>query len=126
MTTVTLDRMWVHLANTPATYITFRQATWPETFAVPVEVRRMASGADRLITSPGSTVLVQVSAPFVDYTTWRALKATYAGVVVMLRDGRGFKEWGVIGNIAGTPDRATQRLRDVTFDFVRLTWSEVV
>lgn len=126
MASLTLDRMWINLASAPDTYVTIRQASWPETYAVPAEVRRMANGRDRLVTSPGATTAVQVSAPFVDYATWRSLKTSFSGVVVLLRDGRGFREWGVIANVTGNPDRATQNLRDVSFDFTRITWSEAV
>lgn len=126
MATVTLDRIWLHLASDPDTHLTIRQATWPESFTVSAEVRRFAGGVKRIISRPGSTVSVTVGAPMVAIADWRTLKTTFAGVAVLMRDGRGFREWGLISDVQGTPERAVQVMRDVAFTFTSITWSEVV
>jgi len=126
MATLTLDRMWIHQASSPDDYVTIRQSSWPEAYSVPVDVRTFAGGRVRSITSSGSTLTLSVSAPFVDYDTFTDLKASFVGVPVMIRDGRGFRQWGIIDNVNAEPDRANQVLRNLSFTFTRITWSEVV
>lgn len=124
MATVTLDRVFLNLADDPSTYLSAFSSDRTEVRSVPGEVRRMANGRLRTVSRAGSAT--SLSATLRNLTAAQVtLLRSWAGQTVLFRDVWGRKMYGAFFAVEVTDyrDRSGQ---DVKVTFSEVTFSEVV
>jgi len=92
--------------------------------SAPVGVRRYAGGRDRVVSSPGGTVSVQVSFSYMTRANYLAL-VDLVGVPVLFRDQRGRVSWGVVGSLSAAEWSVADKLEQVSFTLTSITHTEV-
>lgn len=125
MATVTLTSLWLHTASDLSDYLLLGQNAETEVYAQPTEVRRYAGGRLRAVTRTGAGRTLQITLPGVEPATYESLKER-VGVEQMLRDQRGRKLWGVIGEVTADEELGHARLESISFTFLEVTDSEEV
>ena len=88
-------------------------------------VRRYAGGRDRVVSSPGESVSVQVAFRYISRANYLAL-VDLVGVPVLFRDQRGRRTWGVVSNLSATEFSVRDLLEGVSFTLTSITHTEVV
>lgn len=88
MAEVTLDRLWLHDADAPETYLRFFTTDRGDTRAVDGEIRTYANGRRRLVTRAGSARTLPVTLRQVSDADLDVLEE-WRGRLVMVRDHRG-------------------------------------
>lgn len=89
------------------------------------EVRAYSAGRRRIVRTPGRNVVVQVTAPVVTRATWLALR-DLVGELVLFRDVRGRRVYGLMGGLAAGEALGVDRLESVSFTVTEVTYSEAV
>ena len=124
MASVTLTTVWVHLAATQATYVTFDAQKADEAADRPVSISRYAGGRVRSIVHPGTARVVNVAAAKISRTTADQLR-DWVGETVMFRDPFGRKIFGVYDTL-NVSEKPGYTRPDVTFTLRETTWTEEV
>lgn len=88
-----------------------------------VGVRRYAGGRDRVVSSPGQSSQVSIMASYITRADYLAL-LNLVGVLVLVRDVRGRRIWGVIGSVSGS--EAVTDFVTASFTLTSATVSEIV
>lgn len=94
MAAVTLDRLYLHLASDPSTYIAhpIELTTWSP--SVPAERRDLAAGRSRIVARPGRRDSVPLVLSQITTADAITLEEDWPGLELMLRDPRGRLWWG--------------------------------
>ena len=125
MTTLVLTHVAIAPASDPSNILFLAQYSEGQTTAVPAEVRRYAGGRDRVITGPGSTTSITMAFRYMTRADLTSLEALI-GQLVIVRDQRGRRIWGVIAGVTASEWLAADRLEDVSVTHTSSTYSEVV
>jgi hypothetical protein len=125
MTTLTLTSVAIAPASDLSDVVFVGQYAQTADLSTAATVRRYAGGRDRVVTTPGATSSSSVSFRYMDRPTYGAL-LDLVGTLVLLRDQRQRRIWGVIGNLSATEFIALDLLEDVSFTITSATVSEIV
>lgn len=125
MGSVTLTSGWVHLAATPATYVTLDAQVTAEEASRPVIVKRYAAGRLRAVTQPGIGSRIDVEARLVPRATVDTLRS-WVGEIVMWRDVHGRKVYSVFPVMRITEALGFAARADIGFTLEETTWDEEV
>jgi hypothetical protein len=125
VTTLTLTSVAIAPASDLSDVLLVGQYAQTADLSTPVTVRRYAGGRDRLVTTPGSTTTTSVSFRYLDRATYGRL-LDLVGSMVLFRDQRQRRIWGVIGDLSATEFIARDLLEDVSFTITSATVSEIV
>ena len=125
MTTLALTHVFIAPASDLTNPLIVAQSAESVDEATPAMVRRYAGGRDRMMRTPGRTSSVSVSFPFMDRTTYLSL-LDLAGQVVLFRDQRQRRIWGVLANVTATEFNARDLLESVSFTLTSVTVNEAV
>lgn len=96
MASVTLDRLWLHRADDNADYILLQWEGAGGATSPNVTVRDLSGGRRRKVSRPGAARVLSYSIPAVSIAVREQVEAFADGGLLMIRDSRGRKEWGVI------------------------------
>jgi hypothetical protein len=124
MATVTLDRAFLALAADPADTLSFFTTSRTDQRQKPGEVRRYANGRLRIVTRPGKSTALGVTA--VSLTPAQVAKLDdWSGRLVLFRDawGRKFYCTFFVANVVDFPDRTHH---DVEMSLSQVTFRESV
>jgi hypothetical protein len=125
MATVALATVWLNLASDLSDYQSFSFMSDLEvTPEVDGEARRYAGGRIRLVRKGNLTHSFHISLPSCTRTQVEWL-TTNTGQLMLVRDDRGRKVWGVYFK-APTIEISGEDCADVTIDFVEITHSEAL
>lgn len=92
----------------------------------PAQVRRYAGGRDRVVTSPGETRTITVTARNVDRDTYLDL-LDRVGVLQLFREPRGRRTYGIVRQVNGDEwIFPAEPVGDVSFSYTSVTVSEIV
>jgi hypothetical protein len=92
----------------------------------PARVRRYAGGRDRVISTPGETRTISITARNVDRDTYLDL-LDRVGVLQLFREPRGRRTYGIIQQVNGDEwVYPVEPVGDVMFSYTSVTESEVV
>lgn len=124
MASVTLDKLWLHDAADPATYLALPARVPDEVDSAVGEVRTYAGGRQRVVTRAArprklNYELIRVSSS--DLETLRGWK----GTILLLRDYHGRRLWGVYFEL-GIKNWRGEAAHDVSFDVREVSWTEAV
>lgn len=125
MASVNLDRVWLALASDPDTGLSFRSIGKTDSTSTPGDVRRYSNGRLRLIRRPGPAQTIGVTARLLTREQTELLQ-DLAGQVVLLRDNRGRKLYGVYLTVDVDDLKARAAGQDVTLQIQQVTYSEAV
>jgi len=125
VTTLDLTHVFIAPASDLSATLIVAQATQTVDEATPATVRRYAGGRDRVMTTPGRTVSTSVSFVFMDRLTYQLL-LDLAGQVVLFRDQRQRRIWGVLANVSATEFNVRDLLESVSFTLTSVSVREAV
>jgi hypothetical protein len=122
MATVSLDRLWLHDANNPTTFITCFTNGRAHDVDVDGQVRRYANGRLRAVSRAGRRQKLQTTARYVTNSELAQLEAWLGETLLCWRDVYGVLLFGSIFALNPVPykDRTGW---DVTFTFQEVTHS---
>lgn len=124
MASVQLDRLFMSLADDPAQQVTCYSSDWSDVRATTGEVRTYAGGRRRVVTRAGTartlgfTARLLAPADVLTLDGWR-------GRVVLVRDSRGRKVYGVYLSVP-TTDRRDRGGQDVALTVESVDYDEAV
>ena len=102
-------------------------STESATVTAPVSIRRYAGGRDRVVSSPGRTDTITVTFKGMSRSNYHALvELVGASTLVLFRDQRTRRIWGVAAGVSGSELRGPDLLESVTFTITSATVSEIV
>ena len=125
MTTLDLTKMCLAPASDLTDVLLLGQYAESSGDSTMVDVRRYANGRDRVISTPGSSVSVSVSFRYVSRANFASMQ-DLVGSMVLFRDQRTRRVWGVFGDLSATELSQQDLLEDVSFTLTSATVSEVV
>jgi hypothetical protein len=125
---VTLNRVWLHLASDPSQQLGLPRVGDGREYEDELdgEVRTYAAGRRRLITTPARVRAVTGLELVVTVAQYAVLNS-WVGQIVLYRDGHGVKQYGALLATPWKPlqDNGTAR-RVVTLELPEVTFSEAV
>ena len=126
MTTLDLTAIAIAPASDLSDVLLLGAASESATLATPATVRRYAGGRDRVVTSAGQTDTLTFTFAGVARASYLSL-LDLAGALVLVRDERQRRVWGVISDVSGTEFGSRNGyLSNVNFSIQSATYSEVV
>ena len=125
MTILTLTSVAIAPASDLTDVLLIDQYAQTADISSPVSVRRYAGGRDRVVSTPGQTSMVSVSFRYLSRANYQSL-SDLVGTLVLLRDQRQRRIWGVVGDLSATEWQVSDLLEDVSFTLTSVTVSEVV
>lgn len=125
MASVELQSILVAPVSDLSATVALEANTTDETTSRPLDVRAYAGGRRRVIRRAGTDRVVMVGCPYVERAAWRSL-VDLVGELVLFRDTRGRKVYGVFGDVQAGETLGADLLESVTFTVTEVTYSEVV
>jgi len=125
MTTLTLTTCVIAPASNLADVLLIAQYAQTADLTAPSQIRRYSGGRDRLVSTPGLSTATAVSFRYLSRADYQSL-SDLVGTLVLFRDQRQRRIWGVVGNLSATEFIVSDLLEDVSFTLQSVTVSEVV
>lgn len=125
MAQVTLDDVWFHLPDQPSSFVRATLTSEREITTRSTQVRNYAAGRRRAITRPGTSRTLFLGLDLAERVDIVQLQA-WEGAVVMLRDPRGRKLWGIYDGLTVDELSGQEQVANVTLVFVEVTWDEAI
>ena len=124
MAAVAIGLAVLSLAHDPSQRIAAYSSDWTEQTEQDGSVRVMANGRRRVVTRRGDSRQIGWTMPLLTKAEVETVKA-WAGQIVMIRDSKGRKEYGVYFGVS-VADYKDRPAHAVTFALQSVSFSEVV
>ena len=126
MPILTLTSLWMAPVSALSDTLSLPISSESESTDSPAQVRRYAGGRDRLISTPGGSITMSVTARNVTRTVYQELQSR-VGVLQLFREPRGRSYAGVIQSVSADEWQYPESpVGDVSFSYTSVSYSEIV